>query len=141
MACSKRSSGALTLLALGLAATVLGGRAFVGAWSAGGGRTRCATGSSAAAPAAAVGPGSLRSRRHAAPRVRLGAGGFQVEESDLVQPDKEPDRTSYLLGFTYFAETFNGRAAMLGFFVLIFLEYFTNKNFLSMIGALLGNGS
>mmetsp|Transcript_11271 Transcript_11271/g.30688 ORF Transcript_11271/g.30688 Transcript_11271/m.30688 type:complete len:137 (-) Transcript_11271:102-512(-) len=61
-----------------------------------------------------------------------------VEEADLVQPDEEPDRSAYIVGFTNFAEGFNGRAAMLGFFALIFLEFFTNKTFFALLGQITG---
>jgi hypothetical protein len=37
-------------------------------------------------------------------------------------------------GLTKKAETLNGRSAMLGFFLLVFLEFIFNKSFLSFIG-------
>eukprot|EP00413_Alexandrium_margalefii_P046925 CAMPEP_0204581474 /NCGR_PEP_ID=MMETSP0661-20131031/44663_1 /ASSEMBLY_ACC=CAM_ASM_000606 /TAXON_ID=109239 /ORGANISM="Alexandrium margalefi, Strain AMGDE01CS-322" /LENGTH=177 /DNA_ID=CAMNT_0051590667 /DNA_START=54 /DNA_END=587 /DNA_ORIENTATION=+ len=61
-----------------------------------------------------------------------------VEESDLIQPDEEPSRSSYLVGFTFFAENFNGRVAMIGFFVLIFLEFLTNQTLFSLVAGVTG---
>mmetsp|Transcript_104846 Transcript_104846/g.306207 ORF Transcript_104846/g.306207 Transcript_104846/m.306207 type:complete len:157 (+) Transcript_104846:95-565(+) len=63
---------------------------------------------------------------------------LSIDEEDLVQPDVEPERSSYLLGFTFFAETLNGRIAMIAFFVLIFLEFFTNSTFFQIFGGLFG---
>mmetsp|Transcript_40987 Transcript_40987/g.76197 ORF Transcript_40987/g.76197 Transcript_40987/m.76197 type:complete len:121 (+) Transcript_40987:62-424(+) len=61
-----------------------------------------------------------------------------MKESDLIQPDEEPERATYLYGFVPFAEQLNGRIAMIFFFVLIFQEFFAGKGLLESIGDLLG---
>ncbi|MEM7593655.1 MAG: chlorophyll a/b-binding protein [Cyanobacteria bacterium P01_A01_bin.83] len=38
------------------------------------------------------------------------------------------------LGFTKFAETWNGRLAMLGFIIAVAIEYFTGQGILSQLG-------
>ena len=38
------------------------------------------------------------------------------------------------LGFTQFAETWNGRLAMLGFIIAVTTEYFTGQEILSQLG-------
>eukprot|EP00931_Biecheleriopsis_adriatica_P069609 TRINITY_DN43431_c0_g1_i1.p1 TRINITY_DN43431_c0_g1~~TRINITY_DN43431_c0_g1_i1.p1 ORF type:complete len:146 (-),score=35.98 TRINITY_DN43431_c0_g1_i1:67-450(-) len=62
-----------------------------------------------------------------------------VKESDLLQPDEEPERATYLFGFVEFAENFNGRIAMIFFFVLIFLEFFINKSLLQVMSEVTGS--
>ncbi|MEO0458749.1 MAG: hypothetical protein AAF152_19510 [Cyanobacteria bacterium P01_A01_bin.114] len=37
-------------------------------------------------------------------------------------------------GFTNYAESLNGRAAMIGFIALVAIEYFTGKGLLSWLG-------
>ncbi|CAE8681132.1 unnamed protein product [Polarella glacialis] len=76
-------------------------------------------------------------------RIQMDAGGYQVpmQDRDLIQPDEEPSRSNYLFGFVKFAEMFNGRIAMIFFFVLIFLEFFANKGVIELVGVLLGDSS
>merc|ERR1712050_651198 len=57
-----------------------------------------------------------------------------IEDRELLQPDEEPDRQAYLIGFTTFAENFNGRIAMIAFFIIIFLEFFTDKSLFKLAG-------
>jgi len=57
-----------------------------------------------------------------------------LTKNDLLQPDVEPERSDYFLGFTAFAETINGRAAMIGFFFLILLEAISHRNLVQWLG-------
>ena len=41
--------------------------------------------------------------------VARAATGYPLDDSDLVQPDQEPERITYLIGFVRFAENLNGR--------------------------------
>ncbi|WP_107670994.1 chlorophyll a/b-binding protein [Cyanothece sp. BG0011] len=44
------------------------------------------------------------------------------------------DNQETKLGFTEFAETWNGRLAMLGFVIGVAVEYFTGQGILSQLG-------
>eukprot|EP00403_Amphidinium_massartii_P041133 CAMPEP_0178452064 /NCGR_PEP_ID=MMETSP0689_2-20121128/44033_1 /TAXON_ID=160604 /ORGANISM="Amphidinium massartii, Strain CS-259" /LENGTH=90 /DNA_ID=CAMNT_0020077721 /DNA_START=183 /DNA_END=455 /DNA_ORIENTATION=- len=57
-------------------------------------------------------------------------GGAKV---DLIQPDEEPEPPTYLFGFNTFAENFNGRVAMLGFFGLLLVEGVLDKTLFKII--------
>mmetsp|Transcript_39859 Transcript_39859/g.53997 ORF Transcript_39859/g.53997 Transcript_39859/m.53997 type:complete len:134 (-) Transcript_39859:302-703(-) len=72
--------------------------------------------------------------------VARAATGYPLDDSDLVQPDQEPERITYLIGFVRFAENLNGRVAMIGFFVLIFLEYFSDRTIISIVNEFTGAG-
>jgi hypothetical protein len=50
------------------------------------------------------------------------------------QPSVTPKLPSPKFGFNRFVETFNGRAAMVGFASLIAIEYFTGQNPLTWLG-------
>eukprot|EP00440_Ansanella_granifera_P033497 gb/GFBE01036345.1/.p1 GENE.gb/GFBE01036345.1/~~gb/GFBE01036345.1/.p1 ORF type:complete len:123 (+),score=28.54 gb/GFBE01036345.1/:1-369(+) len=74
-------------------------------------------------------------------RTARAAGGLldvPMKASELVQPDREPNRSMYLFGFVEFAEQLNGRVAMLAFFGIIFLEFFMDKGIFAALGELLG---
>ncbi|CAE7828889.1 unnamed protein product [Symbiodinium sp. CCMP2456] len=60
--------------------------------------------------------GSSRGIRGSDPAVSRAAVQLDVpmKESDLIQPDEEPERASYMYGFVPFAEQLNGRAWALG---------------------------
>eukprot|EP00490_Sorites_sp_Unknown_P002005 CAMPEP_0114638526 /NCGR_PEP_ID=MMETSP0191-20121206/667_1 /TAXON_ID=126664 /ORGANISM="Sorites sp." /LENGTH=115 /DNA_ID=CAMNT_0001850299 /DNA_START=66 /DNA_END=413 /DNA_ORIENTATION=+ len=96
-------------------------------------RSTCLIGS---APSAGA---SLRGnpQRVAREAVRL---DVPMKESELAQPQEEPDRTTYLVGFVPFAEQLNGRIAMIFFFVLIFQEYAAGKGLFEQISELFGSG-
>nr|YP_010336859.1 CAB/ELIP/HLIP superfamily protein [Stylonema alsidii]UNJ15265.1 CAB/ELIP/HLIP superfamily protein [Stylonema alsidii] len=49
---------------------------------------------------------------------------------------KNKDRNLWVWGFTYGAENWNGRLAMLGIFALIITESLTNTNILYFLGLL-----
>mmetsp|Transcript_36918 Transcript_36918/g.81008 ORF Transcript_36918/g.81008 Transcript_36918/m.81008 type:complete len:127 (-) Transcript_36918:118-498(-) len=85
-----------------------------------------------ALPAQGLGPRSAVSRSQASVQ-RHASTGVPISAKDLTKPDKEPERNLYLVGFTQFAELFNGRAAMLGFFILLALEFITDKTLVSML--------
>ncbi|NJM57195.1 MAG: hypothetical protein HC857_06825 [Synechococcales cyanobacterium RU_4_20] len=51
-----------------------------------------------------------------------------------LQPTKVPAVRQSKYGFHDYAETLNGRAAMVGFLVLVALEYFTGRGLLSWLG-------
>eukprot|EP00439_Symbiodinium_sp_Y106_P084032 s662_g24.t1 len=84
--------------------------------------------------------GNSRGIRGSEPAVSRAAVQLDVpmKESDLIQPDEEPERATYMYGFVPFAEQVNGRIAMIFFFVLIFQEFFTAKGLFQQIGEILG---
>ena len=89
-------------------------------------------------------PASLRGAKvqdTRASSVARAASGFPLDESDLAQPSSEPARGTYIFGFVYFAENFNGRIAMIFFFVLILLEYFTDKTLFALANDILGGSA
>ena len=53
-------------------------------------------------------------------------------------PDPQPTVTPKLkepkLGFNNYAERLNGRAAMIGFVLILIIEYFTGKGILAWLG-------
>jgi hypothetical protein len=51
-----------------------------------------------------------------------------------MQPTVKPKLPATKFGFNRFAETFNGRAAMIGFASLLAIEYFTGQNPLTWLG-------
>ncbi|MEO1590207.1 MAG: hypothetical protein AAFU71_02830 [Cyanobacteria bacterium J06632_22] len=51
-----------------------------------------------------------------------------------LNPTTAPNRERPKRGFNEYAERLNGRMAMLGFVVLIAIEYFTGRSLLSLIG-------
>ena len=51
-----------------------------------------------------------------------------------INPTTTPKRNRPKRGFNEYAEQLNGRMAMLGFVVLIAIEYFTGRSLLSFIG-------
>ena len=50
------------------------------------------------------------------------------------QPTVAPNPTEPKFGFGWFAETLNGRAAMIGFLALLGLEYLTGQGLLAWLG-------
>ena len=50
------------------------------------------------------------------------------------QPALIPKKTEPKFGFGWFAETLNGRAAMIGFVSLLALEYLTGQGLLAWLG-------
>ncbi|HEY9908922.1 MAG TPA: hypothetical protein V6D18_15100 [Thermosynechococcaceae cyanobacterium] len=50
------------------------------------------------------------------------------------QPTQMPRQTEPKFGFGWFAETLNGRAAMIGFVALLAIEYFTGHGLLAWLG-------
>eukprot|EP00401_Gymnodinium_catenatum_P080394 CAMPEP_0117541058 /NCGR_PEP_ID=MMETSP0784-20121206/43822_1 /TAXON_ID=39447 /ORGANISM="" /LENGTH=141 /DNA_ID=CAMNT_0005337739 /DNA_START=62 /DNA_END=490 /DNA_ORIENTATION=- len=69
-------------------------------------------------------------------RTSMKASGLKLplRESELIQPDEEPQRPAYWFGFVTFAEKFNGKAAMIGFVLLVLIEAITGQGFLNLIG-------
>jgi hypothetical protein len=51
-----------------------------------------------------------------------------------LEPSMKPQIRRPKAGFTSYAERLNGRAAMVGFVVVIAIEYFTGQTFLSWLG-------
>jgi hypothetical protein len=49
-------------------------------------------------------------------------------------PTQVPAPNEPKYGFHYYAERLNGRAAMVGFSVVVLLEYFTGRGLLSWLG-------
>ena len=49
-------------------------------------------------------------------------------------PTVKPDFKESKYGFHLYAEQLNGRAAMVGFAVIVLVEYFTGRGLLSWIG-------
>jgi hypothetical protein len=50
------------------------------------------------------------------------------------QPSVNPKLEEPKLGFNGYAERLNGRAAMVGFLLIVVIEYVTNKGVLSWLG-------
>eukprot|EP00929_Paragymnodinium_shiwhaense_P015277 TRINITY_DN123349_c0_g1_i1.p1 TRINITY_DN123349_c0_g1~~TRINITY_DN123349_c0_g1_i1.p1 ORF type:complete len:138 (-),score=50.68 TRINITY_DN123349_c0_g1_i1:126-539(-) len=57
-----------------------------------------------------------------------------VGVEDLLQPDMEPDKAQYNIGFVKGAELLNSRAAMLGLFGMAIFEELIGKNILTLLG-------
>ncbi len=51
-----------------------------------------------------------------------------------INPSISPKRERPKKGFNEYAEQLNGRAAMVGFLILIAIEYFTGHSLVSLIG-------
>ena len=51
-----------------------------------------------------------------------------------LQPTKIPAVQEYKYGFHDYAERLNGRAAMVGFALLVAIEFFTGRGLLSWLG-------
>ncbi len=51
-----------------------------------------------------------------------------------LEPTQTPNLNAPRYGFHDYAERLNGRAAMLGFAVVVALEYFTGRGLLSWLG-------
>merc|ERR1740120_317976 len=81
----------------------------------------CARGISGVVSYAFVGVSSKANRP---PSAVVARGAQMIQESDLLQPDEAPSRDAYLIGFVPCAENFNGRVAMIGFFLLLAVEFF-----------------
>mmetsp|Transcript_89353 Transcript_89353/g.251605 ORF Transcript_89353/g.251605 Transcript_89353/m.251605 type:complete len:143 (-) Transcript_89353:122-550(-) len=69
-------------------------------------------------------------------RTSMKASGLKLplRESELIQPDEEPQRPAYWFGFVSFAEKFNGKAAMIGFVLLLLIEAISGQGFLDLVG-------
>lgn len=50
------------------------------------------------------------------------------------QPTATPKLEEPKFGFNEYAERLNGRAAMIGFMLMVAIEYFTNQGVLSWLG-------
>ena len=50
------------------------------------------------------------------------------------QPSVTPKLEEPKFGFNEYAERLNGRAAMIGFLIMIAIEYFTDKGVLAWLG-------
>ena len=50
------------------------------------------------------------------------------------QPTTTPKLEEPKFGFNEYAERLNGRAAMIGFLLIVLIEYFTGLGFLSWLG-------
>ncbi|MBW4572329.1 hypothetical protein PI95_029880 [Hassallia byssoidea VB512170] len=50
------------------------------------------------------------------------------------QPTVTPKLEEPKFGFNEYAERLNGRAAMIGFMLMVVIEYFTNQGVLSWLG-------
>lgn len=50
------------------------------------------------------------------------------------QPSKTPNIEEPKFGFNTYAEKLNGRAAMIGFFITLAIEYFTGQGLLTWLG-------
>ncbi len=50
------------------------------------------------------------------------------------QPSVTPKLEEPKFGFSEYAERLNGRAAMIGFVLMVLIEYFTDKGVLSWLG-------
>ncbi len=53
---------------------------------------------------------------------------------DKIQPTTTPNIEDPKFGFNKYAERLNGRAAMIGFVLIIAIEYLTGKGLLSWLG-------
>ncbi|MFG6106442.1 hypothetical protein U2F10_29620 [Leptothoe sp. EHU-05/26/07-4] len=51
-----------------------------------------------------------------------------------IKPSMSPKLERPKKGFNEYAEQLNGRAAMVGFLILIAIEYFTGQSIVSLIG-------
>ncbi|QOV21649.1 chlorophyll a/b-binding protein [Anabaenopsis elenkinii] len=51
-----------------------------------------------------------------------------------LQPTITPKLEEPKFGFNEYAERLNGRAAMIGFLLIVVIEYFTNQGVLSWLG-------
>ncbi|MBT9313845.1 hypothetical protein [Leptothoe spongobia] len=51
-----------------------------------------------------------------------------------IKPSLSPNLERPKKGFNQYAEQLNGRAAMMGFLILIAIEYFTGHSIVSLIG-------
>lgn len=58
----------------------------------------------------------------------------------VVPPPIEPDLPQPFFGFVKNAEILNSRAAMIGFFSLLFVEAIAGKGLLELVGIEVGNG-
>jgi hypothetical protein len=60
------------------------------------------------------------------------------DQTPLPQPQAptpvEPTQTEPGFGWTSYAETINGRFAMVGFVALLILEFFTHQDFFTWLG-------
>ncbi len=54
--------------------------------------------------------------------------------SDNLQPSQTPKQQDPKFGFNNYAEKLNGRAAMVGFLLLLVIEYFTGQGVLAWLG-------
>lgn len=50
------------------------------------------------------------------------------------QPTTTPKLEEPKFGFNEYAERLNGRAAMIGFLLIVLIEYFTGQGFLAWLG-------
>lgn len=54
-----------------------------------------------------------------------------TEEASSIEPGIEPDPA---FGWNAYAERINGRFAMIGFVVLLVMEFFTHQDFFTWVG-------
>ncbi|MFM1841822.1 MAG: high light inducible protein [Cyanobacteriota bacterium] len=54
--------------------------------------------------------------------------------SEDLKPSQTPQQEDPKFGFNNYAEKLNGRAAMVGFLLVLIIEYFTGKGVLEWLG-------
>jgi hypothetical protein len=54
--------------------------------------------------------------------------------SEELQPNQTPVQEDPKFGFNNYAEKLNGRAAMVGFLLILIIEYFTGQGVLAWLG-------
>lgn len=52
----------------------------------------------------------------------------------MIQPTQTPNLAEPKFGFNDYAERLNGRAAMIGFLLMLVIEYITGKGLLEWLG-------
>ncbi|GBG69765.1 hypothetical protein CBR_g4596 [Chara braunii] len=85
-------------------------------------------------------PTCVRESSHKkAPRSRLLVRAAKLP-AGVEPPSESPRLSQNLIGFTEDAEVLNSRAAMIGFFGLLAVEFIANKPILEMLGVEIGKG-
>merc|ERR1712176_1383545 len=63
-----------------------------------------------------------------------------AKPSRVTEPRKQPNLKPLTCGFTYLAERWNSRAAMVGFMMLLLIEAIARKGLLELFGFQVGKG-
>lgn len=82
---------------------------------------------------------SRRSSRRTANSLVVSASTTPLPKG-VTAPPRQPEKPEVMTGFVRFAEKINGRAAMLGFFGILFVEAIAGRGIFEMAGFQVGKG-